>query len=47
MPIPPLGTNFNLTLVIAAVSTVLTLVSLVLMSTIEVARQRSGQGRLA
>lgn len=38
--------DFNLTPVIAAVSTVLTLVSLVLMSTIEIARQRSGQGRL-
>lgn len=38
--------DFNLTPVIAAVSTVLTLVSLVLMSTIEIARQRSGNGRL-
>lgn len=38
--------DFNLTPVIAAVSTVLTLVSLVLMSMIEVARRRSGQGRL-
>jgi len=38
--------DFNLTPVIAAVSTVLTLVSLVLMGTIEIARQRSGQGRL-
>lgn len=37
--------DFNLTPVIAAVSTVLTLVSLVLMSTIEVARRRSQAGR--
>jgi len=38
--------DFNLTPLIAAVATVLTVVSLVLMSTIEIARQRSGQGRL-
>lgn len=37
--------DFNLTPVIAAVSTVLTLVSLVLMSTIEIARRRSDHGR--
>ena len=37
--------DFNLTPVIAAVSTVLTLVSLVLMSTIEIARRRSEPGR--
>lgn len=37
--------DFNLTPVIAAVSTVLTLVSLILMSTIEVARRRSEPGR--
>ncbi|WP_292326900.1 ABC transporter permease [Mesorhizobium sp.] len=37
--------DFNLTPVIAAVSTVLTLVSLVLMSTIEIARRRSDHDR--
>lgn len=37
--------DFNLTPVIAAVSTVLTLVSLILMSTIEIARRRSEPGR--
>ncbi|WP_246694295.1 ABC transporter permease [Mesorhizobium sp. M2E.F.Ca.ET.209.01.1.1] len=37
--------DFNLTPVIAAVSTVLTLVSLMLMSTIEIARRRSDHGR--
>ncbi|MBZ9761744.1 ABC transporter permease [Mesorhizobium sp. CA8] len=37
--------DFNLTPVIAAVSTVLTLVSLVLMSTIEIARRRSDPDR--
>ncbi|RUW98981.1 ABC transporter permease [Mesorhizobium sp. M8A.F.Ca.ET.059.01.1.1] len=37
--------DFNLTPVIAAVSTILTLVSLVLMGAIEIARRRSEQGR--
>ncbi|TGP50917.1 ABC transporter permease [bacterium M00.F.Ca.ET.230.01.1.1] len=37
--------DFNLTPVVAAVSTVLTLVALVLMSTIEIARRRSDHGR--
>ncbi|WP_163266151.1 ABC transporter permease [Chelativorans alearense] len=36
--------DFNLTPVIAAVSTVLTLISLTLMGTIEIARRRSGAG---
>lgn len=39
--------DFNLTPVIAAVSTILTLVSLVLMGAIEIARRRSEHGRQA